>query len=79
MVVASVGRPFGQPWADPSQLDKLKGPMSPRGGLLRTWLIVASCREGSCVLALESSWHDNAAVAVYPLSSGATASNEELL
>ena len=73
-----MGQPFGRPWADPCQLDILEGPMSPQGGLLRTQLVVASDREGSRVLALESSWNDGVIIAMSLLPSGATISDEEL-
>jgi len=62
MVVAGVGRPLGRPWVDPCWLGVLSQLVSPRGRLLRVWLIEVRGRVGLCVLMHESSWHNDVAV-----------------
>ena len=78
MAAVGVDRSFDMLWVDLYRLNILNGPVSPRGVLLRTRLVVASDREGSRVLALESSWNDGVIIAMSLLPSGATISDEEL-
>ena len=79
MVIASVDRSPGLPWVGPCWLNVLGGLMSPRGGLLRVWLAVASSHEGSCVLMLEPSWCDDIMVTVSLFLDTVAALKEELV